>query len=92
MDPRIPQPSRRQADGRPPLPLDLRESKDLVPLVGNGYRRRSRIVVSGDPYTIVLQFIVDPRTESSGDSNLVSGGSGDHVGMARVGEASRGVT
>ena len=38
---------------------------------------------------VVLQFIVDPWTELSGDSNLVSDGSGDHVRMARVGEVSR---
>jgi len=76
----------------PLLPLDLREGEDLVPLVGDGNRRGFRIVVSCDPDTIVFQFIVDPRTESSGDSNLVSSGSGDHVGMVQVGRVSRGVT
>ena len=68
-----------------PPPQDLRKSENLVPLVGDGNRRRSRVVVSYDPNAIIFEFVVDIRTKSSGDSNLVSGGSGDHVGMAQVG-------
>lgn len=74
-----------------PLPHDLRKSKDLVSLVGDRNGRRSGIVVSCDPNAIIFWFVVDPRAKSSGDSNLVSGGSGDHVGMAQVADVSQGV-
>ena len=69
-----------------PLPHDLRESEDLVPLVGNRNGRRSRIIASYDPNAIIFWLVVDPRAESSGDSNLVgaTGGSRNHVVMEPV--------
>lgn len=70
-----------------PLPHDLRKSKDLIPLVSDRNGRISTVIVSCDSNTIIFQFVVDPRTESSSDSDLVSGGPGDHVGMGSVGEA-----
>lgn len=63
----------------PPLPHDLRKSEDLVPLVGDRNGRRSRIIVSHDPNAVIFRFVVDPRTESSGDANLVGRGSSNHV-------------
>jgi hypothetical protein len=76
----------------PPLPHDLRKSEDLIPLVGDRNGCGCRVIVSCDPDTIVFRFVVDPRAESSGDSNLVGGESGDHVVMTPIGEVYRGVT
>jgi hypothetical protein len=68
----------------PPLPHDLRESEDLVPLVGDRNGCRSGIIVSRDPNAVIFRFVVDPRTESSGDANLVGHGSRNHVLMRSV--------
>jgi len=74
----------------PPPPLyDLRKSKDLVPLVGDGNGCSSRIIVSCDPNAIIFRLAIDPWAESSSDSNLVRSGSGDHVVVGSVGEASQ---
>ena len=54
----------------------------MVPLVSDRDRRRSRVVISYDPNAIIFEFVVDPWTESSGDSNLVGCGCGDHVGIS----------
>ena len=43
---------------------------DQVPLVDDGTRRRSRIIVSYGPNTLVFR-LVSPRTGSSGDPNLM---------------------
>lgn len=75
-----------QKSGRETPPRDLRESKNLVPLISDRNRRGSGVVVSCDPNAIIFEFIVYPWTESSGDSNLVSCGCGDHVGMTQVGD------
>lgn len=68
----------------PPPPHDLRKSEDLVPLVGDGNRRRSRIIVSCDPNTVVFKLAVDPWAKSSSDSNLMGDGSRNHVVMGSV--------